>query len=325
MLFITNRAFTEGNQTVIDRRISFDLNNNAPSNSVYFCCRNSLGDYREIGSQNFIQSIQNVNYEQILLYIHGFNSLPEEVIFPRAELLQFLFDQQQLGSVLVIPIIWPCDNDLGIVQDYWDDEKSSDMSAFSLARALCKFTEWSALQPRENLCLKRLNILAHSMGNRVLRESLRIWNQYDLARGVPQLFRNIFMTVADISNDSLNIGNPGESICRAAKNVCVYYAGDDWALRSSKMINPKEKLVSCRLGHTGPEDISKVPPNVYVFDCDPFNNIYDDPLGHTYFMTKDNTKVSSPGLLFQHIYSSLQTGRVFELNITSRSGILGAT
>jgi len=325
MLFITNRAFNEGNQTVIDRTVTFDLNNNAPSNSVYFCDRNNTNAYIEIGSQNFINCIQDAKYDQILLFIHGFNSLPEEKIFPRTELLQSLFNQQQLGSILVIPIIWPCDNELGIVQDYWDDEKSADMSAFSLARALCKFTEWSTLQSKENLCLKRINILAHSMGNRVLRESLKVWNQYDLARGIPQFFRNIFMTAADISNDSLQVGNTGEYICRASRNVCIYYASDDWALRSIKMIDSKGKIVSCRLGHTGPENINKVPSNVYAFDCDNFNNIYDDPIGHTYFMTKDNTAITSPGLLFQHMYSCLQTGRVSELNVTSRLGTLGAT
>ncbi|WP_198027320.1 alpha/beta hydrolase [Candidatus Paracaedibacter symbiosus] len=183
MLFITNRSFYEGSKTVINRKVTFDLNNNAPSNSVYCCIRNSKDDYTEIGSQNFIKTVQKLEYEQILLFIHGFNSLPEASIFPNAELLQLLFDQQKSGSILLIPIIWPCDNDLGIVKDYWDDEKSADMSAFSFARTLGKFTEWSASQPKEDLCLKRINILAHSMGNRVLRESLKIWNRYDLARG----------------------------------------------------------------------------------------------------------------------------------------------
>ncbi|WP_198027319.1 alpha/beta hydrolase [Candidatus Paracaedibacter symbiosus] len=133
------------------------------------------------------------------------------------------------------------------------------------------------------------------------------------------------MVAADINNTSLEIGNAGEHICRAARNVCVYHANDDWALRSSKVMNPKEKIVSRRLGHTGPENLNKVTSNVYVFDCDNFNNTYDTPLGHTYFMTRDNTEASSPGLLFQHIYDSLQTGRVFGLNATSRSGILGVT
>lgn len=325
MLFITNRAFNEGNQTIVNRKVTFDLDNNAPSNSVYCCIRRSKDDYTEIGSQNFTKTVQELGYEQILLFIHGYNCLPETGIFPQTELLQLLFDRQQPGSILVIPIIWPCDNDLGIVQDYWDDEKSADMSAFSFARILCKFIEWSTAQPKENICLKRINILAHSMGNRVLRESLNIWNHYDLARGVPQLFRNIFMIAADISNTSLEIGNTGEHICRGARNVCVYYAGDDWALRSSKIMNPKEKIVSHRLGHTGPEDLHKIPPNVYAFDCDNFNNTYDAPVGHTYFTTIDNTAASSPGFVFQHMYYCLQTGRVSELNVTSRSGILGLT
>ena len=34
--------------------------------------------------------------------------------------------------------------------------------------------------PAEDPCLKRINMLAHSMGNRVLRETLWAWNKYDL-------------------------------------------------------------------------------------------------------------------------------------------------
>ena len=29
---------------------------------------------------------------------------------------------QKREEVLVVPVVWPCDNDLGIVKDYWDDQ-----------------------------------------------------------------------------------------------------------------------------------------------------------------------------------------------------------
>ena len=49
MLFITNR-FPKGSiKTEIDRPFSFDLNNNAPSNSVYFCERQSKRKLVEVG------------------------------------------------------------------------------------------------------------------------------------------------------------------------------------------------------------------------------------------------------------------------------------
>ena len=51
-------------------------------------------------------------------------------------------------------------------------------------------------------------MLAHSMGNRVLRETLAAWNRYDLADGVPLIFRNTFLVAADIVNESLEVGEP---------------------------------------------------------------------------------------------------------------------
>ena len=52
-----------------------------------------------------------------------------------------------------VPIVWPCDNDFGIVKDYWDDQKSADASAYSSARVLQKFLAWrnsDQYNPRNN-------------------------------------------------------------------------------------------------------------------------------------------------------------------------------
>jgi len=56
--------------------------------------------------------------KQILLYIHGFSNRPEDHIFPRVEALQSMFDAREENLVEVVPLIWPCDNDFGIIKDY---------------------------------------------------------------------------------------------------------------------------------------------------------------------------------------------------------------
>lgn len=322
MLFITNRTPRQSPKTRIERNISFDIENNTASNSVYFCRRNGKDDYTELGSQGFMGEVRESNYQQILIYIHGFSNLPEPDIFPRAVKLQQLFDAEEKKLVLVIPMIWPCDADVGVVKDYWDDQKSADMSAFAFARVMEKFMAWRdspANEPETAPCLKRINVLAHSMGNRVLRETLINWNRYDLANGVPLLFRNTFLVAADIVNESLTIGQPGELIAHASRNVAVYFASDDLALRASKVSNLKNKVASRRLGHTGPEDIDNTPRNVYAIDCDDFNNHYDKPAGHTYFLANDK---GQPGSVFQHILKCIQLGRVFPDDEKRRMSIL---
>ena len=322
MLFITNR-FPKGSiQSRVNRKFEFDLKNNAPSNSVFFCQRAADGSISEVGGLNFLSALKASNYRQILLYIHGFSNLPDDVFAAAAEFQQ-LSDQMDPNEVLVVPVIWPCDNDFGIVQDYWDDQKSADESAFSLSRALNRFLEWresNLNSPDLDPCLKRINVLAHSMGNRVLRETLHAWDKYDLPNGVPLLFRNTFLVAADIENESIHRDGKARLICHASRNVVVYFASDDLALRSSKAANLKNKVASRRLGHTGPENMELTPNNVYVVDCDDVNNLYDYPKGHSYF--RSGKTQGQPGIVFAHIYECLKTGRVFPQDEQRRSTIL---
>lgn len=303
MLFITNRILNEVYITQPNRQITFDLNNNSPNNSVYFCIRNNPDDYSEIGFNNFKQSIRQSNYKQILFYIHGFNNLPEDDVFLTTALLQKYFEVSEKNFIQVIPIIWPCDNDLGVVKDYWDDQKSADMSSFSFARVLNKFINSDINSNKQ--CMKYMNILAHSMGCRVLRETLYCWNKYELFSGVPQLFRNIFLVAADIVNTSLEIGQSGELISDASRNVLVYHANDDMLLRTSKIVNLKNKIAAKRMGHTGPAALEKTHSNVYVIDCDNINNRYDFPMGHSYFVNSD----MQSNKVLKHICNLMKTGR----------------
>lgn len=322
MLFITNRNPVGSIRSRIGRNIRFDDNNNSTANSAFYCHRDEHGHYTEIGSQTLMGHLRTTPHRQILLYFHGFNNLPERDIFPNAQKLQQLLDDVEPNLALVVPLIWPCDNDFGLIKDYWDDQKSADMSSYAFARVLEKFMAWRdspANEPASNPCTKRINLLSHSMGNRVLRETLRTWYRYDLMEGVPLLFRNIFMLAPDIVNESLEIGGHGEFITHAARNVTVYYAADDLALRASKVSNLKNKIASRRLGHTGPEDMSKVRKNVYAIDCDNFNNRYDTPLGHTYFLHDDQ---GGPGKVFSHIAATLKHGRVFPHDPDRRTDIL---
>lgn len=318
MLFITNRYPRQSIRSRQGRTFDFDLNNNAPGNSVFFCERHDTAQYTELGHGDFLARIRDCSQRQVLIYLHGFSNLPEAV-FSGALEFQALCDQQRPDEVMVVPLIWPCDNDFGIVKDYWDDQKSADASAFAFARVLEKFLAWRNTTA-DTPCLKRINILAHSMGNRVLRETLATWNRYDLANGVPLLFRNTFMVAADVVNECLGAGQPGELICHASRNVVVYYASDDLALRASKASNLRNKIASRRLGHSGPEDRSLVPSNVYAIDCDEVNTRYDYPTGHSYF--RAGTTPGQPGVVFQHIFDTLLSGRVFPDDATRHGMIL---
>lgn len=322
MFFITSRLPTINTEPELNKNFAFDLENNASGRSFFCCNRKKKGEYEEIGSKGLLSKIKESKYRQILLYIHGFSNMPED-IFANAQEFQLLCDDKKSNEVLVVPVIWPCDTDIGVIKDYWDDQKSADQSAFALARMFQKFMEWRnspKYNPEDDPCLKRINVLAHSMGNRVLRQTLSNWHRYDQPQGLPLLFRNTFLIAADILNESLHKGEEGELICHTSRNVVVYYASDDLALRASKMANVKNAEASRRLGHSGPENMDLTPKNVYAIDCDEVNTLYDRPKGHSYF--RSGEKKGKSGVVFDHIFNTLLTGRVFPHDEFRKSSIL---
>jgi esterase/lipase superfamily enzyme len=318
MLFVTNRTPRQSPRSRRNRPISFDLNNTAISQYLYFCERVGEGDYVEVMSDAFFGKLRDLPNPQaeILLFIHGFNNTPEQSIFPNAARLQRLLDEQgEPNAFHVVPLIWPCDDDsiIAIADDYWDDQKAADQSGTSFARMLGFFDGWrkeeakTAEREGRRPCMRRLNLVAHSMGNRVLRNALREWVEELGGGAMPLIFRNIFMASADVVNHTLEDDQEGRYIPQAARNLVVYYAADDLAMPASKVANLRSRTVSRRLGMTGPENLDLLPHNVYAVDCDDFNNQCDPPTGHGYYLDCPNGR-PSPVLL--HMLTALQTGRV---------------
>jgi len=313
MLFATNRVLKEGptpknpdGSFMLPRQVNFALENNQAEQSIYFCRRNGTNDYVEIGNRAFFSTLKESKAQQVLLYLHGYSNLPEAAIFPTTAQLQSMFDQKAQDQVVVVPLIWPCDNDLGAVKDYFDDQIAADASDVAFARMFEKFLGWRDVNNTlENPCTKPINVLAHSMGNRVLREAIARTLEYFQPQGFPLIFRNIFMSAADVSNNTLDFGQPGEYLAHSTRNLVVYFAADDLAMRASKVANMR--ITARRMGHTGPEQFTQVPRNVYALDCGDFNNVYDNPVGHSYFTTDPQ---GNPGLLFDHMWECMRLGRV---------------
>jgi len=168
-----------------------------------------------------------------------------------------------------------------------------------LSRIFCKLEKWQ--KESKTPCTKRIHILAHSMGNRVLRSTLEAWQKYFVPQGLSIVFRSIFLVAADMDNQTLEEGKPGHIITECAKDVIVCYAPDDEALKCSKAMN----LRGPRLGDTGNKHYEKMPVNVSQIDCDHYNDLYDK-IGHTYFL-EDQT--GNPGEVCKVIFDTIQTGR----------------
>ncbi len=317
MLFLTNRRIEGGRRSEAGRAITLAPNDPEPGVSLYFCQRLGPERYLELTSAPFFARLRRSPWQQILFFVHGFNCQPERQIFPDALRLQGLCDALAPGLAEVVPVVWPCDDDFGVTLDYWDDQRNADVSGLVMARAFGKFMAWRDRLGLEEGCVKHANVLAHSMGNRVLAAAMGGWaNDYG---AVPAAFRSLFLAAADLANDVFAPGRPGTVLADAARNVVVYHAADDHALRSSKVANLRHKLVRRRLGHTGPAVLDAAPANVVAIDCDGFNSCYDR-FGHSYFL---GDPAGRPSPLVEHLVETLRTGRVAGLAAGRRMILAG--
>ena len=66
--------------------------------------------------------------------------------------------------------------------------------------------------------------------------------------------------------------------------------------------------------------MDQTPKNVYAIDCDDVNTLYDPPKGHSYF--RSSNKKGEPGVVFNHIFQTILTGRVFPNDEARKSSIL---
>ena len=310
MLFLTNRVLTQNNQTRLGRRVDFELRDTNALQSLFFCERQGPGEYSEIGSAAFLQRLKDSPAEQILIFIHGFNNQPEDAAFQRAERLQELFDLHAADLVEVMAVIWPClptKDAREFIKSYYSDQAAADASATAFGRALGRLQDWQLENvQKDEPCVKRINVLAHSMGNRILRGAVKWWAEELLGGGPALLFRNLFLVAADVENEALQRGHEGQSLPAATRNVVCYFSYDDLALRASKGANASIRSVSRRLGHTGPYDMTKVPANVFAVDCDQVAMQYDPKSGHTYFL-QDRQDIA--GKVCQHLLKCVQDAR----------------
>jgi esterase/lipase superfamily enzyme len=313
----------QGKSGTLPRAVEFDLNNSTAQQSLHFCDRSDTTTAMdEVGSDAVFNNLRISGYQQLLFYIHGFNVAPEAAI-NGAKRLQSLLDSRKSGAYGVIPIIWASEvSPVNMGERYITDQVTSDSSGVAFARLLMMFLDWQT-RPETTMqgyepCTVRLNLLAHSMGNRVLRQAyLDLKKHYNIPQ-LPMIFRNIFLVAADLPNQILERGQEGELIPYSTRNCCVYSAMDDLALRGSKVINvgrnaPGDRdIAGRRLGHTGTENLSQTPKNVYDLDCSEFSMLFDK-LGHGYFTDNSNIKKPTDPLVispaFDHMYRCMETGR----------------
>ncbi len=241
-----------------------------------------LPDNKTEGSTALFQDIQQTMRSQSLdsiILIHGFNVTFQAALVGAANLktrLAELSDNQYTPNVFVFS--WPSNGELF---EYKDDRHDAKTSGYAFARGLEKLTQFLRDPQSSEPCQQRVNLVAHSMGNYVLRHALQETQKISGDRTLPRLFDNIVLTAADEDNDAFEHDYKFARLPELSKQVTVYFNTEDQALTVSDVTkgNPD------RLGQSGPRYPRQLPYKVVVVDVSDLVSILKE---HSYHVTNDH-------------------------------------
>ena len=188
---------------------------------------------RESFSATLQDAIDTQASNSVLLFVHGFNVKFDDALVRTAQLSNDL--SREDGFDVGVPVLysWPSAGALSL-EDYQGDRDRSFEAAPHLEAFLDILTE--------DLDIERINIIAHSMGNRVLTEALENYAQDYLERhnrGGDLEFR-ILLVAADVEREIFDEANGVFDNLDA--NVTIYTSDTDRALHVSNLVNRKKRL-----------------------------------------------------------------------------------
>jgi esterase/lipase superfamily enzyme len=124
-----------------------------------------------------------------------------------------------------------------------------------------------------------MHLIAHSMGNYVLRNGLQALRAKDPTK-VVRLFQEIILAAPDEDDDAFDTDEKLRLLPALGRRVTVYYNQKDRAL----LISDKTKGNPDRLGSDGPRMLDLLPKKVFVIDCSRVAKEGDPMIQHSYFI-----------------------------------------
>lgn len=225
----------------------------------------------------------------VLLFVHGYNHSFRESLGRAVQIQQWLADGGR--DMVMVLFAWPSLGRGVSGRTYRDERGRAQMSGPALGRLLLKAADFLRAGPAGAgepgaVCIARIHLLAHSMGNWVLRGGIGHMRTF-VGDNIPPLFDEVILTAADEDDDTLTAPKKLAPLLRGCRRVTVYYNQQDLALKASDvaMGNPD------RLGLSGPLRPDTLPAKIAAINVSPaiLRNLTgdraweDDPTGHQYF------------------------------------------
>ena len=241
---------------------------------------NPAKGFTQAGSTSFADDLRaqmRNGCADTIVFIHGFNVTFEEALKAASQLSsQILVDGKPINVVL---FSWPSDGKAVPWMSYYSDRDDARSSGAAVARAFLKLIDFLLKIPEKDVCGRSLHLLAHSMGNYVLRLGLQALIAKD-PRKLLRVFSEIVLAAPDEDDDAFETDAKLRLLPRLGRRVTVYHNETDRAM----LVSDKTKANPDRLGADGPRMLDLLPKKVVVVDCSRVAASADALARHTYFV-----------------------------------------
>ncbi len=199
---------------------------------------------------------ERMSSNDILLFVHGYNTNFSFAVLRTAQLVHDLaFPGQGLA------FSWPS---AGGLTGYSHDEKAAQASVPALVKLFADLQATVNNDARS----RKVHIIAHSMGNRVLLQAMRYFELQQGAPATEKLFGQVALAAPDVNGSLFGALIP--SLVRQADHVTLYYCEADQALQASRELH---KDMPVGLGPCFAEGVDTI-------NADAVNT---DVIGHGYY------------------------------------------
>lgn len=197
--------------------------------------------------------------ETTIAYIHGYNTSFREALVGGAKIAE---KWAVNGATNVIVFSWPSDGKLTPFVAYRNDRDDAKASGGALSRLMLKFRDFLNDIERGDECNAHVHLVAHSMGNYVLRHGVQAYKKRAMASNLQPLFTHSFLMAADEDHDAFEHEHKLAQLPELCGNVHCYFNRGDAAL----VVSDKTKQNPTRLGNYGPDKPHVIPGNVDSID-----------------------------------------------------------
>ncbi|TGN12007.1 alpha/beta hydrolase [Leptospira ilyithenensis] len=189
-----------------------------------------LNGKRDRKEEDFFQKIKSNPFEEVLVFVHGFN-VPFEEAVVRAG--QIRYDLKFPGEVILYS--WPAGTDAGIINQLM----VRSVYEANFIEAKLNREPFADFLSKIIVLNKKVHLVVHSMGHQVVLPAIDI----AVKRGKTKFLEQLILNAPDF--DKVEFTNLAPNLVASSKRVTLYCSPGDNALIASQKVNGGSRAGTC--------------------------------------------------------------------------------